>query len=273
MGRTLALMLVVGLSVPISKADEKLTPPPLFSTVTPENDWRLAKKPGAQPRKIGVLSYYPNNGGGYTFLDGKDIEFYSLPNEPTTYETDSVGLLKDGLTGKVLGRLPMRTKLFTIGPSQLPLGGQIVYSSQMMNMDTGVFHREDTPIAEWTPEGKFWLFIFAEDRATRLKLKSIVPVLANGSKPQAPSPEKGKTAVLNPAKVQKIAKQAVKNKGELRKEIEIGEPARDEGGLWFICVWIPRQPRGDDRVSVNFPDDRLIVIDDNGKVLHYWRGK
>jgi hypothetical protein len=41
----------------------------------------------------------------------------------------------------------------------------------------------DTPIAKWTrdtTEGKFRLSILAEDSETRLKLKSIVPVLEHG---------------------------------------------------------------------------------------------
>jgi hypothetical protein len=49
----------------------------------------------------------------------------------------------------------------------------------------GTLHRTDIPIAKWTrdtPDGQFRLSIKEEDHETRLKLKSIVPVLEHASK-------------------------------------------------------------------------------------------
>jgi hypothetical protein len=161
-------MLVVGLSVLIAQADDKPIPPPKRNMVPLEEDWRLAKKPGAQPRKIGVLSCYPNNGGGYTFREWKCIAFYSLPYLPTTYKPLSNGTPKS-----------------ICGTREMPFGGQTVYRSHMevhIRPDRGPapLFRVDMPIAEWsrdTLDGRFRLSIACDDYETRLKLKSIVPVL------------------------------------------------------------------------------------------------
>ena len=182
MRRTLAVIVVVGLLVSIAEADEKPTPPPTFSTVTPENDWRLAKQTGTQPQKIGVLSYYPNNGGGYTFLEGKHIAFYSLPYAPTTYWTDNVVVEVLTINGNTQTLLMSRKlNLYTIGTSKMPFGGQTVYRSEMKDMNTGVvFRRQDMPIAKWSRDAagdEFRLSILDVDRETRPKLKSIIPVL------------------------------------------------------------------------------------------------
>ena len=67
-----------------------------------------------------------------------------------------------------------------IGTSQVPFGGQTVYRSQIIRNGSDEWHRIDTPIAKWTrdtPAGKFHLSILTEANETRLKLKSIVPVL------------------------------------------------------------------------------------------------
>jgi len=83
---TLAAVVLVGLSVAVAKADDKPTPPPSEpGTVEPQDDWRLTKQIGAQPRKIGIFTYYPNKGGGYTFKRNDHIEFCSLPYMPDTY--------------------------------------------------------------------------------------------------------------------------------------------------------------------------------------------
>jgi|HubBroStandDraft_2_1064218.scaffolds.fasta_scaffold554938_1 hypothetical protein len=164
MGRTLALMLVVGLSVPIAEADEKPTPPPKLSTVTPENDWRLAKQTGAQLQKIGVLTYYPNTGGGYTFMKGKDIVFYALPFLPTTHN-----LQHNLLNGTIM------VQVGAVGTVPMPFGGQTVYRSEMT--DTGFGRsRRDIPRAIWSrdaPDRDFRLSIKHGDHDTRLILEYI----------------------------------------------------------------------------------------------------
>jgi hypothetical protein len=161
MRKTLALILLFGLSGPIAEADDKpAPPPPTLSTLAPEKDWRLAKQPDAQLQKIGVLTYYPNNGGGYTFTEDATILFCALPYEPTTRQIENM-------------------VLSIVGPSKMPFGGQTVYRSQIIRSFDEP-HRLDTPIAKWTrdsPNGKFRLSIMADDSETRLKLKSIVPVL------------------------------------------------------------------------------------------------
>jgi hypothetical protein len=165
----LAAVVLAGLSVPFAEADDKSTPPPKLSRLIPANDSRLAKAKGVQPQKIGVLTYYPNNGGGHTFIQDKYIIFYALPYAPTSCEGDDTSLMAI-----------IRRDISTIGASKMAFGGQTVYRSKMLFTPQGPSCREDIPIAEWTrdtPDGKFRLSILAEDSETRLKLKSIVPVL------------------------------------------------------------------------------------------------
>jgi hypothetical protein len=165
MGRTLALVLVVGLSVAAAKADEKTTPPPpKLSTLTPENDWRLAKQTGAQPQKIGGLTYYPNAGGGYTFMKGKDIVFYALLFLPTTHN-----LQHNLRNGTIMAQVA------AVGTVPMPFGGQTVYRSEMTDIGFGL-SRRDIPIAMWSrdaPEREFRLSIKHEDHDTRLILEYI----------------------------------------------------------------------------------------------------
>jgi hypothetical protein len=170
-------------------ADDKPTPPaPDFSTVAPEHDSRLAKVKDGQPQKIGLLSYYPNNGGGYTFLDGKHIAFYALPYRPTTYHTDYVGVVLLQCLGTRKGirkRVATRLTLSTVGTVKMPPGAQTIYRSLVKDLGTGAWHREDTPIAEWSreaPDAPLRLSLFDDRYETRLKLKSIVPVLEYASK-------------------------------------------------------------------------------------------
>jgi len=184
MERILALTVMLGLSVGIADADDKPTgPPSKLTTVSPENDWRLAKQPGAQPQKIGLFTYYPNNGGGFTFLEGKRVEVYSLPYLPTLYQADCVEWVTETtIDGKRTRRaLPTRNNLFTIGTSKMHFGSQTVYRAQMKDtLTAGVRQREDVPLGKWsrdTSDGKFRLSLEGEDNETRLKLKSIVPVL------------------------------------------------------------------------------------------------
>jgi hypothetical protein len=186
MRRTLAVVLLVGLSATIAKADDKPTPPWPPSTLTPEKDWRLAKQAGGQPQKIGILTYYPNKGGGYTFVEGKHIAFYALPYMPTSHEylVDVPISVRDD-NGITETRMVLKSGRFsTIGASPMRFGGQTVYQSGMFNAGHDILRRYDAPIAEWSrdaPDGKFRLTIMdildEEDRETRLKLKSIVPVL------------------------------------------------------------------------------------------------
>jgi hypothetical protein len=84
-----AVVLLVGMCV----ADDKPAAPPsqcLPSGIRPENDSRLAKRGNAPPLKIGVLSYYPNRAGGFTFREGADTAFYALPYPPKTRQVDAM---------------------------------------------------------------------------------------------------------------------------------------------------------------------------------------
>jgi hypothetical protein len=167
MRRTQFLILVVGLSLSVAVASDGhyfVADSPLW------RDFRLSKPTGVHPKKIGVLAYYPNKAGGYTFLERGEIVFYALPYLPSTREVDN-------------------TVLPTIGASKVPYGGQIIYRSQMNGF--GMERRADIPIAKWTrdtPDGAFRLSIGDEDRLSRLKLQSIVPVLESASKKLASRP-------------------------------------------------------------------------------------
>jgi hypothetical protein len=150
--------------VAIAYADEKL--------VTPDEDSRLANLSTGPPRRIGLLSYYPNKGGGYTFLEQNKVLFYSLPYEPTTRQVENMVLP-------------------AIGTAKVPFSGQTVYRSQFFQFELATAHRMDTAIAKWTrdsPSGTFRLSIMSDDRETRLKLKSIVPVLETSSLAEQKSP-------------------------------------------------------------------------------------
>jgi hypothetical protein len=187
----LAAVVLVGVSVGTAKAE---TPPTDYSTqrearrakasqAALEKDARLATKlANAPPQKIGILTYYPNKGGGYTFIEGKDIVFYALPYTPSTYKVECrvpvCRETEDG--GTELIPVPTSINVATIGPSTTPFGGQTVYRTEMFNNGKDGFSREDIRLAYWsrdTSDGKFQLWILTEDRETRLKLKSIVPVL------------------------------------------------------------------------------------------------
>jgi hypothetical protein len=178
----LAGLLLIGRSVLSADVEEAPTaPPPPTSTVAPENDFRLAREPSAQPQKIGVLSYYPNNAGGYTFLEGNQIAFYVFRNRPMVYHADGAEVGQVNANGKVaFRRTPRRFTLFAIGLSRPPFGAQVIYRGEMIEIDKGVLRRNDMPIAQWTrdsPMDNFRLEIMNVDNETRLKLKSIVPVL------------------------------------------------------------------------------------------------
>jgi hypothetical protein len=184
MRMTLALILVVGLSVGIADADA----PPL----SPEKDARLAKVADAKATRIGILTYYPNQGGGYTFLEGKQIAFVALPQLPTTRQAERLRVVREKRNGIIVRRSAVveKVNVFTIGTSKMAFGGQTIYRSEMMApMGPVPFRlqtRVDIPIAKWsrdTPDGKFQLSIMAEDSETRMKLKSIVPVLEHASQP------------------------------------------------------------------------------------------
>jgi hypothetical protein len=173
----LAAVALVGMSVATAKADKKPTAPP--SLVAPEDDSRLTTQADAQPQKIGVLSYFPNNGGGYTFLERGQLAFYSLPYMPSTYRVEVV----DFQAGQVRHTA---TVLGIIGTSTMPRGSQTLYRGEMKEIVSGIRRREDAPIAKWTPDtpdGQFHLSIMAGDSETRVQLKSIVPVLEHASTP------------------------------------------------------------------------------------------
>jgi hypothetical protein len=162
-------------------ADDKRTPPAAdFSTVAPENDSRLAKLKDAQPKKIGILTYYANQGGGYTFLQGNGIVFYALPYTPSTYKCEVQVAVRRGVDHF---RAAVPINVPTIGTSIVPLDGQTVYQTDRVDNGKGGFFRRDLRLAYWsrdTPDSNFHFWILAEDRETKLKVKSIVPVLERG---------------------------------------------------------------------------------------------
>jgi hypothetical protein len=166
----LATAVMLGMCV----ADETAAP----TRDTPETDSRLAQLANAQPKKIGVLTYYPNRGGGYTFKEGEQIVFYALPFSPA--KSPQLAVLVQQRDGKNIIDLAFLRTIATIGKSKLPFGGLTVFQGEMIKTPNDESLREDTPIAKWTrdtPNGQFRLSLMTKDRETRLKLKSIVPLL------------------------------------------------------------------------------------------------
>jgi hypothetical protein len=166
----LAVAVLVGMCV----ADESAAP----TRDTPETDWRLAQLANAQPKRIGVLTYYPNRGGGYTFKEGEQIVFYALPFSPAT--SPQLAVLVQERDGHNVVDLAFLRTIATIGKTKLPFGGLTVFRGEMIKTPNDESLRQDTSIAKWTrdtPNGQFRLSLMTKDRETRLKLKSIVPLL------------------------------------------------------------------------------------------------
>jgi hypothetical protein len=169
-----------------------------------ENDARLAKLTDAVPQQIGILTYYPNHGGGYTFVQGKDIVCYALPYTPSTYKCEVrvwqrvIQLPRGGFNFNPIGRgltamanVTQSINVPTIGPSKIPFGGQTIYRTEMADNGKNGFYREDVRVAYWsrdTSDGKFELWLLADDSETRMKVKSIVPVLEHAPKPLPSKP-------------------------------------------------------------------------------------
>jgi hypothetical protein len=198
---TLATVVLVGLLVLIAKADDKPTSQPLSDFIAEheariakaayadvEKDPRLSKPTNAPLQKIGVLSYCPNKGGGYTFFEGGHLLFYSLPYMPSTYDVEYQVFIKemskDGRRELVDSFMASKA-LGTVGSQRLDSGGQVVYRSEMKVIASQALRREDTAIAKWSrdhPDGQFRLSIVEGNCETRLKLKSIVPVLEHAGR-------------------------------------------------------------------------------------------
>jgi hypothetical protein len=155
-----------------------------------EKDTRLAKVTDAVPQQIGILTYYPNQGGGYTFVQGKDIVCYALPYTPSTYKCEvrvwqrviqlPRGINPIGAGVAAMANVTQSINVPTIGPSKVPFGGQTIYRTEMADNGKNGFYREDIRVAYWsrdTSDGNFQLWLLADDSETRMKVKSIVPVL------------------------------------------------------------------------------------------------
>jgi hypothetical protein len=155
-----------------------------------ENDARLAKRTDALPHKSGVLSYYANKGGGYTFMEQGHLAFYALPYKPSTSAAQQAVVTQDKNDKDTFYRFMKERTVSTVGSSLMPFGGLTVYRSEMFDGDDGLC-REDIPIAKWTrdtPSGKFQLSIMDVDSNTRVKLKSIIPVLEQAPQPLPSKP-------------------------------------------------------------------------------------
>jgi hypothetical protein len=187
MGRILALIVLACGSVSIAESDDKPAGRPWFNlnvTVVrnespAENDARLAKRTDALPQKIGVLSYYANKGGGYTFMERGRLAFYALPYKPCTSKTQQIVVVQDKDDKDTFYRFQKEKAVSTVGTSTMPFGGLTVYRCEMFDGIDGL-RREDIPIAKWTrdtPTGEFRLSIVDVDSRTRVKVKSIKPVL------------------------------------------------------------------------------------------------
>jgi hypothetical protein len=107
--------------------------------------------------------------------------FYALPFLPTTYQVVRTRFVVETRNGIQTARHVVETvKVFTIGKETIPFGGQTLYRIGATPQRPRDRRREDVPIAKWTrdtPDGQFRLSIMSDDYETRLKLKSIVPVL------------------------------------------------------------------------------------------------
>jgi hypothetical protein len=169
-------MLLVGLLVGIADADDKATATASTGiTLTPECELLLAKVAGARPQKIGILTYYPNQGGGYTFLEGREIAFYALPYLPSTHHVVQIRFVTEH-------RIVLTVNICAVDKLKMQFGSQTFYRLEMTHKPpySPGFGREDIPIAKWSrdsADSKFRLSIMSDDHETRLKLKSIMPVL------------------------------------------------------------------------------------------------
>ncbi len=167
--------LLIGLLGPLSVASDDVIRPHGPDT-SPESDSRLARIADAQPQKIGVLTYFPNKGGGYTFMEGKDVAFVALPYLPATARFSHAQIIGAQGNRRFIGPVTIGS----IGTSKMPFGSQTFYHTGMTIKAQGFSVRDDTPIATLvrdTPDGRFQFSILAKDSETRTKLKSIKPAL------------------------------------------------------------------------------------------------
>ena len=77
--------------------------------------------------------------------------------------------------------MTQRVSIFAIGTDKLSPGAYFIYRCRPVETpQMGISCREDSPIAQWTrdtPAGEFLLSLMDVDSQTRVKVKSIVPVL------------------------------------------------------------------------------------------------
>lgn len=105
-----------------------------------------------------------------------------MPRTPSTYKCEVQVTVCKPIAGggTAIVYTTQSINVPTIGPSTIPFGSQTVYRTEMFNNGKDGFFREDLRLAYWsrdTSEWQFQLWILAEDRETRLKVKSIIPVL------------------------------------------------------------------------------------------------
>jgi hypothetical protein len=174
----LAGVVLVAFSVGIVDAwDDDAPAPP---SVTPDTDKRLARWSDSPFQKIGLFTYFRNNGGGYTFLQDDRLEFYSLPNVPEPQTVKYAEVVLVSVNGKVVRQFVSHSQtLGTIGTVRHPFGGQTFFRTQMKQVGKASY-RDDKAIATWSRESahdKFRFSITSDGHETRLKLKSIISVL------------------------------------------------------------------------------------------------
>lgn len=124
--------------------------------------------------------------------------FYALPYTPSTYKCEvrvrqRVKLRVQGGVKpfEAMVNVKQSINVPSISSSKVPFGGQTVYRTELYSNGSDGFFRKDIRLAYWsrdTSDGKFRLSILAEDNETRMKLKSIVPVLEHAPKPLPSKP-------------------------------------------------------------------------------------
>ena len=181
MRRTLAFILVVGLSVGIAAAYDRSPRP---SAVRPEEDARLAKVANACHLRRLACSRTIETREAATRSSRGGISCSTLfPLCPRRANVQGIVQILGNNKGQVEARnIVGQIDVPMIGLLPMPVCSQTIYRGEMHTY-FNLRLRHDLAIGEWvrdTPDSKARLSITSDDHETRLKLKSIVPVLERG---------------------------------------------------------------------------------------------